>query len=292
MSVGEDSEIATALTRIQELVDAQRPALNLTPRELDPGKLHRFSSTLLEHLTEADEERLRAEIARLSPWLQGPFYLGGEVVIAGLWRNDQRWEAMQEHVPDLRDKRVLDIGSNAGYDPFMFHTLGAREVLGCEPFEFIAQARFLESLYKTGVQLEQIGWQRLNPEVHGRFDFVHCNGVLYHELNPVSLLQRLRKMVNDDGELWLGSMMLADPELSECARFIRNDYAGDPTWWWVPGRLALRWMLEASGFTAEHLPIEFDGPRGAFEVVNGYLRGRPGLLDAHLDVPEALREIP
>jgi tRNA (mo5U34)-methyltransferase len=292
MKADDDSEIATALARIQELVDVQRPALNLTRRVLDPRSLQRFSEALPEQMTDVERQRIQAEIARLSPWLQGPFYLGGDLVIEGLWRNDQRWDAMRDHVPDMHGMRVLDVGSNAGYDPFMFHALGAREVLACEPFEFIAQARFLESLYQTGVRLEQIGWQRLDPDVHGQFDFVHCNGVLYHELNPVRLLQRLREMVNDDGELWLGTMMLADPALSEFARFIRNDYAGDPTWWWVPGRLAMPWMLEASGFTSEHLPIEFDGPRGAFEVVNGYLRGRPGQRDPRLDVPESIRETP
>ena len=106
---------------------------------------------------------------------------------------------------------MLDVGSNAGYDPFMFHVLGASDVLACEPFAFIAQAHLLESVYDTGVRFEQIGWQQLDPEVHGKFELVHCNGVLYHEPDPIGMLQRLRMMLTDDGELLLGSMMLADP---------------------------------------------------------------------------------
>ncbi len=219
---------------------------------------------------------------RLSPWLQGPFYLGGDVVIEGVWRKDQGWEALEEFVPDVQGKRVLDVGSNAGYDAFMFHRRGAAEVLACEPYEFIEQARFLESVYRTGIRFEQIGWQRLDPELHGTFDLVHCNGVLYHEPNPLGLLQQLRRMVADGGELLLGSMMLADAELSEYARFVRSTYAEDPTWWWVPGRLALRWMMDACGFDVELVPVQFNGPRGDFAVINGYLRGHPAEPDPQL----------
>jgi tRNA (mo5U34)-methyltransferase len=286
----DNSDVAAALKRVQELVDAQRPALNLPPRDLDADALQRFSTALPARLPESEEEHLRAEIATLSPWLQGPFYVGGDVVIEGLWRNDQRWEVMREHVPDLQGKRVLDVGSNAGYDPFMFHVLGATEILACEPFEFIAQARFLESIYNTGTRFEQIGWQRLNPEVHGTFDLIHCNGVLYHEPNPMGMLQRIRTMLADSGQLLLGSMMLASAELSEHARFVRHDYAGDPTWWWVPGRLALRWMMEAAGLEPEALPFLFDGPRGSFEVVNGYFRGRPSEPDRELTVSDAISD--
>jgi SAM-dependent methyltransferase len=189
-------------------------------------------------------------------------------------RNDRRWEAIEEFVPDVQGRRVLDVGSNAGYDAFMFHLRGAAEVVACEPYEFIEQARFLESVYRTGIRFEQIGWQRLDPELHGTFDLVHCNGVLYHEPNPIGMLQQLRKMVSDGGQLLLGCMMLDDAERSEHARFVRSTYAEDPTWWWVPGRLALRWMMDACGFDAELLPVRFNGPRGEFAVINGYLRGR------------------
>jgi tRNA (mo5U34)-methyltransferase len=277
-----DPQVTEALARVREFAEKQLPSLNLPERQLDLASLQRFSRDLPEERDEDDARQLREQAARLSPWLQGPFYLGGDVVIEGIWRNDQRWEAMRGHVGDVRGKRVLDVGSNAGYDAFMFEALGADDVLACEPFEFIAQARFLESIYRTGARFEQIGWQRLDPNLHGTFDLVHCNGVLYHEPNPIGMLQQLRKMVAEGGELLLGSMMLYDAELSEYARFVRGAYAEDPTWWWVPGRLALRWMMDACGFDAELLPVRFDGPIGDFAVVNGYLRGRPADPDPQL----------
>jgi SAM-dependent methyltransferase len=239
----------------------------------DPEALVRFSPDLPRKLEPAERERLASAADELSPWLQGPFLLGGDLVVGGLWRNDLRWEGLGKEVAtDLSGQRVLDIGSNAGYDPFMFKLRGAEHVLGCEPWGFIEQARFLESIYESGVDLQQLGWQQLDPERHDRFDLVHCNGVLYHERNPLELLDSLFRLTEPGGTLLLGSMMLPDPEQAELARFIPGSYYEDPTWWWVPGRQALRKMIEAAGFQVMDDFGEAPGPPGEFPVVNGYVR--------------------
>ncbi|MFL5887269.1 MAG: DUF1698 domain-containing protein, partial [Thermoleophilaceae bacterium] len=219
------------------------------PPDVDPGDLIRFSPDLPEDL---DAQR-RAEVEKradaLHPWLQGPFLLGGDLVVGGAWRTDLRWRLLAEQVPDdLTGRSVLDVGSNAGYDPFMFNLRRAERILACEPFEYHEQALFLQEVYGTAIDFQRIGWRDLDPGTHGSFDIVHCNGVLYHDPHPLMLLQKLRAMLAGRGTLYLGSMMLAAPELSEHVRFVPGSYFGDPTWWWVPGRLALRWMLEAAGF--------------------------------------------
>jgi tRNA (mo5U34)-methyltransferase len=260
-----------AMASLRRAVHSQLGVERPVDQDVDVEGLARFSPHLPERLDPSRREELLAEARRLDPWLQGPFWLGGDLVIGGAWRNDARWQGLAGHVPDdLAGASVLDIGSNAGYDPFMFRSLGAGRVLACEPFAFIEQARFLESVYRTGIEIEQLGWQDLDPAVHGRFDLVHCHGVLYHDLHPVALLQRLRPMLADGGRLLFGSMMLADPELSEYARFVPGAYYGDRTWWWVPGRLAMRWMLEAAGFAVLEQFGVHDGPPGEFDTINGY----------------------
>jgi tRNA (mo5U34)-methyltransferase len=266
--------IDDAMAGIRRAVEGQLGTERPDWADVDPATLARFSDDLPEELSQAERERLLARAEELQPWLQGPFLVGGDLVIGGAWRNDHRWVVLDAALPDdLSGTRVLDVGSNAGYDPFMFSRRGADHVLACEPFEFIEQAHFLESIYKTGVDFQRIGWQDLDPAVHGSFDLVHCHGVLYHEPNPLGLLARLWQLTAPGGTLLLGSMMLADPTLSEYARYVPLSYYGDPTWWWVPGRLALRWMIETAGFDVEDAFGESPGPPGEFDTINGYVRG-------------------
>lgn len=259
---------------LRETVERRFGSSHLTAEgEIDTSGLVRFSPDLPERIPEAEKQRLLARADELDPWLQGPFLLGDDVVVGGLWRNDLRWLNLENEVPeDLSGVRVLDVGSNAGYDPFMFSLRNPDYVLACEPFPFIEQAHFLESIYKTGVDLRQIGWQKLGPEEHGHFEFVHCHGVLYHELDPMLLLEKLYEMTASGGTLFFGSMMLADPTLSEFARFIPQDYYGDYTWWWVPGPLSMQGMLESAGFNVLSSFGQAGGPPGQFETMNGYFR--------------------
>ncbi len=267
-------EIEAALRTVRGDVARQLRQIGMAAQADDARGLPLFSADLPAELPPERIEELQREIAALEPWLQGPFKIAENLVIPGLWRNDQRWQTLDEHVGDLKGKRVLDVGSNAGYDPFMFNLRGAEQVIACEPFTFFHQARFLESIYCTGVDFRQIGWQQLDPDELGRFDLLHCNGVLYHEPNPLGMLLRLRSMLADDGEMLFGSMLHGSAEQSEYIRFVPDAYAGDRTWWFVPGRLAMRWMLEVCGFEVEELTVS-EGPRGEFRTVNAYFRARP-----------------
>ena len=258
---------------VRAAVQRQLGSERLAAADVPLDELVRFSGDLPAELAAEERERLAERAEELQPWLQGPFLVGGDLVIGGAWRNDHRWVVLGDALPDsLSGKRVLDVGSNAGYDPFMFNRLGADHVLACEPFEFIEQALFLESIYKSGVDFQRMGWQDLDPAQHGTFDLVHCHGVLYHEPNPMGLLARLWHLTAPGGTLLLGSMQLADPAMSEYARYVPLSYYGDPTWWWVPGRLALRWLTETAGFDVDEAFGESPGPPGEFATINGYVR--------------------
>lgn len=272
------TEIEAVLETMRSDVARQLRQLGRAAEADDLKRLPRFSAELPEELSPQRIAELQVQIDALEPWLQGPFMLAGNYIIPGLWRNDQRWESLGEHVPeDLSGRRALDVGSNAGYDPFMLKLRGAKEVMACEPFAFIHQAQFLESIYRTGVDFRQIGWQQLDPQEHGLFDFIHCNGVLYHEPNPLGMLLRLRSMLAPGGEMLFGSMLHASAEESEYIRFVPDAYAEDRTWWFVPGRLAMRWMLEVSGFAVEEVLVA-EGPRGEFRTLNAYFSARPATV--------------
>lgn len=259
--------------RITEVVERQLGTSNPQGGDFDPDSLVRFSPRIPAQLSPSERDELVKTAEQLAPWLQGPFLLGGDLVVGGAWRIDSRWLNLAPEVPEsLRGQRILDVGSNAGYDPFMFNLREPDFVLACEPFAFIEQARFLESIYQTGVDFRPIGWQELEPETHGAFDLVHCHGVLYHECDPLGLLKRLYEMTAPGGILLFGSMMHADPRLAELARFVPLSYFGDETWWWVPGPLALQSMIESVGFVVERTFGGSDGPPGEFPTLNGYVR--------------------
>jgi hypothetical protein len=70
-------------------------------------------------------------------------------------------------------------------------------------------------------------------------------------------------------------MVLADLELADHMRFVPGSYFGDPTWWWVPGRLAIRQLLEQAGLRPEGEFGLAPGPPGEFPTSTVYLRARP-----------------
>ena len=175
-----------------------------------------------DELSPDERARPGAEAERLQPWLQGPFLLGGDLVVGGAWRIDQRWIGLGERVPDdLSGLRVLDVGSNAGYDPFMFNLRGAEYVLACEPFVFYRAGALPRVHLPDRHRLQADPLAGALPEEHGRFDIVHCHGVLYHELHPdAPAPAACGRCSRPAARCCFGSMMLAEPELSEYARFV------------------------------------------------------------------------
>lgn len=267
-----DPEKFLSMSGIAEAVERQMGTA--APRGIfDESALVTFSPHVQEALSAEETARLTERAENLAPWLQGPFLVGGDLVVGGAWRTDTRWETLGGEVPEsLAGMRVLDIGSNAGYDPFRFNLRGPEYLLACEPFAFIEQARFLNEIYKTDVELRQTGWQALSADIEGQFDLVHCHGVLYHEVDPMGLLGKLFEMTTPGGLCLFGSMMHADPTLADLARLAPLAYYEDETWWWCPGPVQMRQMLEAVGFEVEKTFGVSAGPPGEFPTINGYFR--------------------
>jgi len=87
--------------------------------------------------------------------------------------------------------------------------------------------------------------------VEGRaqeFDFALCRDPLRSCPYPMALLADLWRLLAPGGVLLLEAEVDPAREHSPYARFVPAATTGAG---WVPGRLALRWMIEASGFDVE-----------------------------------------
>lgn len=116
--------------------------------------------------------------------------------------------------------------------------------------------------------------EQLDTDSEEGFDVVYCDGLLHRVREPLALLRRLRHLTRDGGTLVIGSILISDPERSEYLRFVPDRYAGDPSWWFVPGRLAFRWLVQSAGFEIEAAFGERNGTTEPFAVMRGYLRAR------------------
>jgi SAM-dependent methyltransferase len=240
-------------------------------REATAGATVPMAAGLEHQLTRERRVELERQVAALEPWQDGPFPLGGDLVVTGTRRCDVEWERLVPHLGALSGRRVLALRCGAGFVPFGVALRGAGEVLACEPSESIRQARFLESIYASGVDFRQLDWPQLEPGSHGAFDLIHSPGMLHREPNPMLLLARLHALLADGGQLLLGAVLHGGAESSEHVRLVPGPYAGEEGWWFVPGRLAARWMLERAGFEVEELWLA-EGPVGEFPTLEALFR--------------------
>ncbi len=99
-----------------------------------------------------------------------------------------RWEVfIRDYLPDLKNKRILDLGSNNGCLPLMMLREGASEIIGIElSREFFKQSLFVSELFQWR-DMEDYRFRAINADMHdiinsnlGRFDVVTSFCTLYY----------------------------------------------------------------------------------------------------------------
>lgn len=140
--------------------------------------------------------------------------------------NDHRWGVAAARLPDsLAGWQVLELGgAGCGRDAFVQRGAGA--VHSCERLEERPDRR--------------------------RFDLVHYPPTVKPAAHPLAVLASLWHATAPAGILLLGSRALDDPALSQYAHCEPPTVDADDRQQWIPGRLALRWMVEVSGFEVQH----------------------------------------
>lgn len=219
---------------------------------------------------------LRVAIERFDQEAPLPTSPASKQITAEAAPDERRWAEIDRQLgAQIAGRRVLVVGPASGYDALAFAARGAEQVLACASPDPLGRTGPQTPLDEASIDFPKLAWDELSPERHGTFGIVHCTGLLHRALEPVALLRTLRGMTAEDGTLLIGSIMIDDPERSEYLRFVPDRYAGDPTWWFLPGRLAFRWLVQTAGFEVQAAFGEQEESGEGFPIVSGYLRATP-----------------
>jgi len=219
--------------------------------------------------TLSDRDWLRGQIDALGPWFHN-LTLGGVQTAPSHFLGDYptvKWRSFADSLPkDLRGRRVLDVGCNAGFYALAMKQRGADRVLGIDSdSRYLAQARFAASYLGLDVEFRQLSVYEI-ARLGERFDIVLFMGVLYHLRHPLLALDLLRAHVVGD-LMVVQSMLRGSHDVMDVApdypfaeqnvfadasfprlHFVERRFAGDPTNWWIPNRTGLEAMLRSAGF--------------------------------------------
>lgn len=196
-------------------------------------------------------ERVRNNLMQLHPWRKGPFDLFG-IRVDSEWQSNKKWGRIENKIASLRDKTVLDVGCGNGYYLFRMLGAGAKAVVGIDPTQlFIAQFAALQNYFgaKKAIVLPMKGEEFLSDSKFDRlegFDSIFSMGVYYHRKNPLSHLEELYRLLNENGELVLETLVIAGGQNSELD--IPDRYAQMRNVWSVPTVNKLYEQLEVAGF--------------------------------------------
>lgn len=194
-----------------------------------------------------DRVVIRKVAESIRPWKKGPYRVFGMEIDAE-WRSDLKWDRLEAALPDLKGKRLLDVGCHNGY--YMFRMLQRQPdfVLGIDPvprlwYQFQLMQHFLET---PALEFQMWGWQEMEGW-RDQFDGIFCMGILYHHPDPIGLLRTLFAALRPGGFLLLESIVI--PGDQALCLVPEGRYAMMRNVWFLPTVRAMENMLNRTKFT-------------------------------------------
>jgi len=136
-----------------------------------------------------DNIKLKEEIHRLRPWYQNVKFNSDISAVSSHSElsGEYAWNYIKKLLPDLNEKRVLDLGSNAGLFCIRCSQAGAKEVIGIEKEnKHLRQCKFLKKYFDTkNVEFINTNLENLPKMDIGKFDLILAIAVLYWVGRPV-----------------------------------------------------------------------------------------------------------
>jgi tRNA (mo5U34)-methyltransferase len=232
---------------------------------------------------------LREEVVRY-PWYH-TLDLGDGIVTNGMF--DHRALEHNYMLPhDLAGRRCLDVGTMDGYWAFAMERRGATEVVALDmedPDALDWPASIRDRTVKTidetkgtrfelartalGSHVERVLRSAYDLDTDlGTFDFVFCGDLLVHVKDPMTVIERIRRVCR-------GSAVICNP-VKEQFPYRRRPLAQldgiDEFQWWVPNLAGLERMVRAAGFDRIEVGKRFEVRAtggGSWRGLRGVVRG-------------------
>jgi tRNA (mo5U34)-methyltransferase len=221
----------------------------------------------------SDVERARERIAAVPFWWHSIEVAPGVVTPGGKSPEFHAAELAELRLPDVSGKRVLDIGGWDGFYAFHAEELGARRVAVLDSYGFsdvpsqeieywhAGREGFDTARELRGSSAEAIVADFMTVPVDrvGTWDVVLFMGVLYHLRDPLGGLRRLMALTGECAIVQTHAIAVAgNPDASLWEFYPNDEFAGDPSNWFVPTARALTGALMAAGFT--RVELQSDAP--------------------------------
>lgn len=211
----------------------------------------KFESTI--EIGQADEisigrqKEITNVLKQFQPWRKGPFRLFG-IDIDSEWRSDLKWDRLKDHIAPLTDGTVLDVGCSNGYHMWRMKEAGAKQIVGIDPclhylFQFLAVRSLAGNPH--GIHLFPMILEQLPLDLPA-FDTVFSMGVIYHQKSPFGHLEHLKKLLKNEGQLVLETMIISGDERTVLTP--EDRYACMGNVWCIPSAKAVLLWLRKTGF--------------------------------------------
>ena len=200
-----------------------------------------------DQLLPDEKTRFYNGLIDLSPWRKGPFDFFG-VHVDSEWQSWMKWERLVPHLPNLTNKKILDIGSSNGYYMFKMAASDPMFALGLEPqstfyYQYCAAQKYLnlENVFCLPAAYNEL------PAMNRFFDLVLCMGILYHRKSPVKMLRQIHDSLVPGGQVVVENLVIKG-ENNHCL-FPLDRYAKMRNVFFIPDLSAMEAWLTRAGFS-------------------------------------------
>jgi tRNA (mo5U34)-methyltransferase len=193
-----------------------------------------------------DSVLLEKALRSLMPWRKGPLAYF-DFTIDAEWQSNLKWNRVESHLPDLKGKRVCDVGCNNGYYMLRMLPREPELLLGIDPMVRYWFNHRIHELYlqNNRLQFDLFGAEDLDlfPRF---FDVIIYMGILYHRRSPIESLVSVASALKPGGTLILECSGIPGDE--PYCLIPESRYLKAPGYWFLPTARALKNMLNRTGF--------------------------------------------